>query len=238
VLDLADETHIHDLPKVLANLVEREFIYKRETTAFEGSVEYIFAGNMLRDAIYNALLRRQITTYNRAAAEWLTNIADRRIAEYAPLIADYYEKAEENTLAAQFLMQAGEKALGISAYKDAQAAFARALSLLPDTAQAERMALQIQIGDSLRKLGDLAGANQRFEGALTIARQLKDTNMQANALFHVSQIATDKGDWEDALQFLGESLPLARAGADRATLARVLYGLADTHFRMGNLTEA
>ena len=37
---------------------------------------------------------------------------------------------------------------------------------------------------------------------------------------------------------MDESLPLARPGDNQTTLARVLYGLADTHFRIGNTSEA
>jgi hypothetical protein len=41
-MDAVDEYKVENLDKVLETLVEREFIYRRQTTAFEGSIEYIF----------------------------------------------------------------------------------------------------------------------------------------------------------------------------------------------------
>ena len=71
-LDAADESsHVTDLPGMLKHLEEHEFIYRRDTSSFAGSREYIFAQTMLRDQIYATLVSRQIKTYHAAMARWL-----------------------------------------------------------------------------------------------------------------------------------------------------------------------
>ena len=107
-MDAADDAHVPDLPAVLATLTRREFIFRRETSVFAGSREFIFGQAMLRDTIYDRLLERQLHVYHRAAAAWLVSLDRGR--EFLPLIADHYEKAGMPREASQALRQAGDQA--------------------------------------------------------------------------------------------------------------------------------
>jgi RND family efflux transporter MFP subunit len=87
----------------LQQLVEREFIYQRETTRFAGSVEYVFAQALVRDQIYATLVSRQVQAYHTALAQWLA--APERVDEYLPLIAEHYERAGETVNRAKALLE-------------------------------------------------------------------------------------------------------------------------------------
>jgi class 3 adenylate cyclase/tetratricopeptide (TPR) repeat protein len=236
-LDDADETHIQETHQILQRLSEREFIQPRETTAFEGSAEYIFGGNMLREVLLNTLVRRQRRTYNQAAAAWLIQASAGRVDEYNGLIADFYEKAGEMEEAAVYLLRAGERALAISAFGEARETFQRIRTLL-SAASSAWLSASLLLGEVSYLLGDYADARAKLQEALDIAFKLDDKPRAAESLYWLSQVESAAGDYAQAKTLLEESEPLARHGKDPASLARVLYGLGDQLWRQGDLKQA
>lgn len=234
-LDAADETHISGLSHVLDRLPERGFIEQRETTAFAGSIEYIFGSAILRDTVYHALLRRQIAIYNHAAAEWLQSAAGGRANEYAPQIADYYERAGERERAGEILQAAGERARKIGAYREARVLLTRALALLPETAEAVRQAATLQLGRVARTLGDYTEASTMLEMALTLARRRADTDAQAVALRTMASLWIDKGDLTQAARLLQDARALT--GVQPTTQADVSYELGFLAYQTGDSTR-
>jgi predicted ATPase len=118
-LDAADETHISDLPGVLRHLTQRGFIQPRESSTFEGSVEYTFNGIMLREALLATLVSRQTSAYHTAAASWLIEVGGKRAVEYSVLIAGHFEAAGSLERAADYLIQAGDRAFSLCAFAEA-----------------------------------------------------------------------------------------------------------------------
>jgi predicted ATPase len=239
-LDAHDETTLRDLDGILKNLTERGFVYRRETSAFAGNVEYIFSQAMLREAVYETLLRRQLRAYHAGVAEWLGKASGERRGEYLPLIAEHYEKADENEKAAAALREAGDRALILSAFADAKGFFERALTLseAEKGPRAEVAELECKLGEAHHRLSDFATAQSHTETALTFARQLNSDILVATALAQLGALASDLGDYARVETYLTEALPLARAGDDPETLARVLYGLGDLNWRRGGFDAA
>jgi tetratricopeptide (TPR) repeat protein len=234
-LDAADDNHVEDLTAVFYHLTEREFIFVRETTTFAGAKEYIFHGDMLREVLLSTLLDKQREIYNRASAEWLIGASGNRVDEYNGLIADYYEKAGEDELAAYYLQRAGEQALIISAYHQAKALFERSLGLLSNTADA-RCVLLLRLGETLYLMGNYPKARETLLKARLMTGG--DTMRTADALYWLSQVYVIEGDYTQAQEFLEKSQSLSMSGQDRGTLARVLYGLGDLYWRQGNPANA
>ena len=144
------------------------------SSAFEGHDEYIFAQQMMRDTIYDSLLKRQLKNYHAAAGDWLVETVGERLDEYTPLIAEHYELGEVNEKAAEYLIQAGDKALTIGVWSEAKTTLERALALLPEDDALHRAALQMKLGEAVQNLGDLDQATVLFNEALGTARQVSD----------------------------------------------------------------
>lgn len=228
-LDAADESsHVTDLPGMLKHLEEREFIYRRETSSFAGSREYIFAQTMLRDQIYATLVSRQIKTYHAAMARWLA--ASERAGEYQPLIAEHFEKASDKPRAAQALARAAERAVPVSALAEAEAFYQKALVLTPAISE-----WLCKLGEVYLYRGDYSAAQRILQEAQSAARTDAE---RAAALAGHGMILTRMGDYVGASALLSEALPLARASGDQATLARVLFALGDVDWLIGKLDEA
>lgn len=235
-IDRADDSHLSDLPAILSRLTEREFIYRRETSAFADSKEYIFASAMLRDVLYDRLLERQRQVYHAGAAAWLTGLE--RPDDYLPVIAEHYEKAGDTDQAVTFLQRAGAAASQRGAYREAVVFFRRALELLSDTTSEEKLPLLLALGDAHNWLGEIEPARTSLHEALTLARASQSTEDIVNTLYQLSLTETTYGDYIAAQRQLDEALPLARAGSNQKLLANVLYGLANVNFRTGNYAES
>jgi len=197
------------LAEPLAALVKREFIYERPTSALAGSREYAFVQAMLRDVVYDSLVRRQQRAYHAAAVEWLVHAAGKRAAEYTALIADHYEHAGESLKAAGYLLQAAQQANAVSAFPEAIALLEHALALSPqpplmagEGAGGEVGALRISIllllGEVYGYKGAYAEANKHLQEALQLARTLSDERGLASALGQLARIAYWHGAYAEA----------------------------------------
>jgi tetratricopeptide (TPR) repeat protein len=238
-IDYGDDTHVTDLPGVLAKLVERQFIDRRATSGFAGSAEYIFTSAMLRDALYDHLLERQLTVYHSEAARWLAGLE--RSDEYLTQIAAHYERAGETLLGIESWMRAGEIAAGRGVYRVALELYQSALTLferLPEESReanaAMRLNLLMRMGEAQVFFGDLPASEPTLAQALALAQMVGNQSAEAWTHYQLSLLKTTKGDYPSALAHLDRALPLARKCGDRQIMAQVQYGLANTHFRAGN----
>jgi tetratricopeptide (TPR) repeat protein len=230
-IDRTDDIHLNDLPTILTKLTERELIYRRETSAFADSTEYLFASAMLRDLLYDRLLERQRQIYHTGAADWLVGLE--RADDYLPLIAEHYEKAGKTDQAAAFLQRAGAAASRRGAYRESVNFFGRALALLPGAAAELKLPLLLGLGDAYNWLGDIELARTHLSEALALARSLHSTEDTATVLHQLSLTETSYGHYAQAQAYLDEALPLAQTGGNQKLLASVLYGLANVNFRTG-----
>jgi len=234
-VDSADETHVGDLEAVLRHLCEREFIQLRESSAFEGSLEYIFNSNMLREMLIATLVSRRVAAYYAAAARWLISISGKRVNEYNALIAQYYEKAGDQAHAASYFHRAGEHSLNIGAYSEARTTFEHTLPLYSAESM-EATSLTVELGTTCYYLADYPQARQHLIIALEAARSHRYNQAAAHALYWLSQINNETdGNYESARMTLEEALVLIRMDNPGSALeARILYGLGDVNWRLGN----
>jgi tetratricopeptide (TPR) repeat protein len=159
----------------LSALRAREMVFRRETSAFAGTQEYIFKHTILREVTYESILRRVRRGYHGLVAEWLITQSGERSGEYMGPIADHLELAGEAGRAISYLRQAGQQAARRFANEEAMAYFRRALALLGrspwDESQqtwADDVASQLHehLGDTLHRTGREDEARGTYEDAL------------------------------------------------------------------------
>jgi len=235
-MDAVDEVHVADLPGVLQALAKREFVFKRETSGFANSQEYIFGQAMLRDTIYERLLDRPRRAYHVAAAKWL---AEReRPEEHLPQIAEHFERGGSARAAADALRAAADHAAARGLYHDAERLYERALLHIPPEEAQRRYAALFGLGKAANGRGDLPRAEAALDEALAIATAAADDASVATIRYQLSLTKTNRGDYAAALGHLDAALPLARTSGQRSVEAEILYGRANTLFRAGKLDEA
>ena len=211
VLDAADETHVHNLRTVLKSLVERDFIERRETTAFEGSVEYTFASNMLHHAIENALLERQIRIFNRAAADWLAETAGERVDEYLGLMAKYYEQGGDIDKAVEYMGLSAEKARLTGALHEAKTILEKALALISDTDSEQEQKLQLQLAEVYFDLSNYSEAQRLLQPLVETLRESKNAEYLAEALYLLVYTYRIQGEFNKRKSILDELMTVTES---------------------------
>lgn len=211
-------------------LVRKELIYHRQQAAFADTREFIFKHTVLRDVTYESVLKRERRTYHHRAANWLVRMCalnPHRADEYTVLIATHYEQAGENHTAARYFEQAALRAMRLSAFAEALRFFQRAAALHPMPSAT----LSLHQAEAWLALADFASARQAAEATLS---QSASETIRVTALALLGDIAAATGDYLQAGEHYTRALTAARLLDDPAALARVLYGLGDVHWRLGN----
>jgi class 3 adenylate cyclase/tetratricopeptide (TPR) repeat protein len=237
VRHLAHETD--NLDAILTPLTTRELIFRRQETAFKGTVEFIFKHALLRDVIYESVLLRARRGYHRQVADWLAEAAQQsdRADEFATLIAAHYERGEATEQARDWYRRAGEQAARRFVHREALDALQRALALTPETETAVRYQLlcirekiyNVQ-GDRLAQQADLEELS-RLAGQLTLDERV--------------EIMLRRAGYAESIGEDGQTLALARQVVEigertknRTHLALAYYNWGWALIRLGRFSEA
>ncbi len=212
----SDEVAEDKVNALLDAIRGRELVFQRERSTFEGTDEYIFKHAVLRDVTYETVLLKLRRVYHAQVAKWLEDNAGERLNEYLGLIAMHYERAGDDAKAVAYLIQVGQEALNVLAYRDAIVAYERALSLLPEEQTLSLLPEEpaSSSSDSSQAQSDDAESRTLLLNGLGVAHRLM-------------------GTYPLAVQYLERGLALARARDDKNSMARALYDLGDVAYRRG-----
>jgi class 3 adenylate cyclase/tetratricopeptide (TPR) repeat protein len=168
----------HERDEVLMGireLVRRELVRPARVSSFKGEEEFSIWHALVRDVGYSQIPRAPRAQKHIAAAEWIEEQAQERLADHAEIIVHHYEQALELSQAsgdaqprltealARFLALAGDNALRLD-ITAAEAAFRRALELSAD--DAVRGSLLAKLGEALQEQGRLLESEQAYESAI------------------------------------------------------------------------
>jgi class 3 adenylate cyclase/tetratricopeptide (TPR) repeat protein len=177
--------------------------------------DFLFAHALIRDAIYDGLLKTRRRDLHRKAATWF---ATRDLV----LHAEHLERAEDPEVAQSYLAAARAQA-GEYRYETALRLVRRGLALAAD--RADRFALQSLEGDFLHDLGGMKEALSAYERALEVATSDADRCRAWIGLAAVKRVTDDVDG--------------AFADLDRAKSVAAMQGLleerARIHYIKGNL---
>jgi predicted ATPase len=210
----------------LDSLTRRELVFHRQTSAFAGTQEYIFKHAILRDVTYEQVLKSHRRQYHRQAAEWLIEKSSQRAGEYAGLIAEHFEHAGENRLAAEWYQRAGHSAQEAYLPDLAIEYYQRGLGLLGAAGSpARRIPFYEGLGEAFSQRAKAQETRQAYQDMLAAAGQAGDVPAQVrawNGLWAANEL---EGLYRDALQAAEQAERLLRAAAqpDLVGLAHVLW---------------
>ncbi len=176
LLQAVAETPDEDLRRGLAHLQAAEYLYE---TSLYPEVEYTFKHALTHEVAYaSLLLERRRALHARILAAMESRHAD-RLAEHVERLAHHAVRAEAWDPAVGYLRQAGLKAAGRSAYRQAAAAFEEALVALghlPETPITLEAAvdLRIDLHDVLVPIDELARTLDHLRAAAPQAERLGD----------------------------------------------------------------
>ena len=222
LLTAASRTDETDLRSALSQLEDADIIYR---TGDSPSVRFAFKHVLLRDAVYNSLLRgKRQEIHADIAAVLETHFRD--VIENRPeILAYHYSQAGKNELAIRCWRESGRRALANSANVEAIGHFRNALQLLraiPDTPQRnkEEIEIQLALGIPLIAVQGYAAPETReaFSRARTLCLNLDSPPEYFQALFGLWGHSWMGGKNDDALAMASEFLAKSREKSDSILL--------------------
>jgi len=226
---------------------------------------YIFHHALIRDAVYDGLLKARRRELHLRAAEWYDG-------RDASLAAEHLNRAEDSRAARAYFEAARAQAEGYR-YEAAQGLIECGLRVAVESA--DRFALQLLLGDVLHDLGDMpaaltasacaleaatsqAGRCRALIGLAKVKRVTDDlagawadldaaeaaasadglVAEQARIHFLRGNLCFPRGETERCVREHGRSLALAREAGDAELEAAALGGLGDAEYMRGRMVSA
>jgi tetratricopeptide (TPR) repeat protein len=226
----------------LLTLQREEMIRERARVP---ELEYIFKHELTREAAYNGLLKRERRAFHRRVAEALERLFPERIEEQAGLLAHHWQRAGNAEKAIQYLQQAGQETVRVSANQEAIAHFAKALALLrtlPDTPQRAQQEFVLQLALSAPLIATRGwgapGVGRACRRARELSRQMDQMPQLPRLLNLLYQYHLIRAEHETALELAEEILAVAERGEDPLQIAFPRGSLGTSFFYLGDFVSA
>jgi class 3 adenylate cyclase/tetratricopeptide (TPR) repeat protein len=241
VVEMTEE----ELHHALAHLQSAEFLY--ETSLFP-DLEYTFKHGLTYQVAYNSLLQERRKALHARIVEAIETIYRDRVIEHVERLAYHAVRAEVWDKAVTFLRQAGIKAAGRSAHREAATYFEQALEALRHLPQQRAtlelaIDLRLELRPSLVTLEEHEAIVGHLNQAETLARELGDKWRLGRVFADMCAYFIREGEHQRAVNAGEDALAIATELGDfgfqilaRDRLARV-YALLGDYRRAIHLTE-
>ena len=218
LLTAASRTDEKDLHSALSQLEDADVIYR---TGASPSVRFAFKHVLLRDAVYNSLLRGKRQEIHADIAAVLEKHFRDVIENRPEILAYHYSQAGKNELAIRCWRESGRRALANSANVGAIGHFRNALQLLralPDTPQRNKEEIEIQLALGIPLIAvqgyPAAETREAFSRARTLCLNLGSPPEYFQALFGLWGHSWMGGKNDEALAMANEFLAKSRDASD------------------------
>jgi tetratricopeptide (TPR) repeat protein len=242
LLSAASQIDEDDMQSALSLLEQADIIYRVGISPF---VRFAFKHVLLRDAIYDSLLRsKRQHTHADIAAVLEHDFPE--LAENQPeVLAYHYQEAGNHQLAIRCWLESGQRALAHSANVEAIANFRKALQLLnalPETPERTKQEIDIQLalGIPLIAVQGYASAETReaFSRARTLCLRLGNIPEYFQALYGLWGHSWMGGKNHDALRKADEFLSRSRALSDPVLLMVAHRVMGSTLLTIGDFQSS
>jgi class 3 adenylate cyclase/tetratricopeptide (TPR) repeat protein len=218
LLSAASQIDDEDMQSALSLLEQADIIYRVGISPF---VRFAFKHVLLRDAIYDSLLKSKRQQIHADIAAVLEDDFPELAENQPEVLAYHYEEAGNYQLAVRCWFESGQRALAHSANNEAIANFRKALQLLdalPETPERTKQEIDIQLalGIPLIAVQGYASAETReaFSQARSLCLRLGNIPEYFQALFGLWGHSWMGGKNDEALRMANEFLSRSPALSD------------------------
>lgn len=206
--------------------------------------QWRFAHDKLREGVLSKLDADDRKATHRQIATTLEKIHTDALDQYAGVISDHYEQAQDQLLAANWQARAGKHAQATHALDSAIDYYRKALAgwaQNPDSSP-QRAAQQVEayrgLGEMLNQKAQFGEATETFTTMQALAEKLGDGEAQASAWRGLAAAQMYQGDFGAANEHLVHAEEAARKANTRLELAKMLILQGWCQFNMGNMEDA
>ncbi len=229
----------------LGDGLDKGLIFERETSAFEGEREFLFAKPAVREVSYESVSPPQrLETHGRVAA-WLMARSDDEVGEHLGLIGGHLERSGQTAQAVIYMHRAGEQAAAQFANVEGIAHFTRGVQLLerlPDTPERvqQELALQIGLGILLATAKGYAAPEPRraYARAWELCQQIGETPELIPMLLRLWSVYLVGAEHQTAFEVAEQILSLAQRLQEPLQIALAHWTQGMSLFCLGELAPA
>jgi adenylate cyclase len=225
-----------DLKDQLIELVRHELL--REKDLFPEPT-YSFSHLLIQEVAYQSLLLKSRNEIHARAAVGLERLYADRLDEVLPQLAEHYVRSPDLDKALEYLVRAGDRAMSLFAYPEAERWYRAALEKVPARGESavRRSVILDRLGDVAFARAAIGQAAAHWEEALAL---IGDGGRRRRADLH-RKLAT--ADWaagrkDAALAHLAEGLTALGDDVDNLEAARLYQEFGRIHFRLGEHARA
>jgi DNA-binding SARP family transcriptional activator len=215
-------------------LERKEFVGRESHTAVEGEEQYEFRHVLLRDVAYSQIPRVDRAEKHLQAADWLGSLARRE--DNAETVARHYLTALEYLRssgnewshvalpARRALLEAGERASSLNAFRAAADYYEQALALSPNDDE-QRPLISFALAEALHRSG-AHEQDERLEQARKQLLAIGNYEQAAEVEAMLADAAWQQGRYEPCREHSERALALLHDRRASAARARVLMAVA------------
>ena len=216
LLQIVGEGPDETLRRGLTNLQAAEFLY--EARLFP-DLEYTFKHALTHGVAYGSLLQERRRPLHARIVDAMERLYADRLSEHIEQLALHALRGEVWAKAVGYLRQAGAKAFGRSANREARVWFDRALDALqhlPETAETVEQAIDVrlEVRRSLFSLGEFTRISDLLAESESRAARLGDQRRLGRIFAHTTQHFTWAGDYGRAVDYGQRAAALATSQGD------------------------
>ena len=229
-----------NLRRALPHLQAAEFLY--ETSLFP-DLEYTFKHALTHEVAYGSLLQERRRAQHARIVEAIERLYPDRLAEHIEPLAYHAVRGEAWEKAVTYLRQAGVKAAGRSAFRQAAAAYEEALGLLPRLPESRfalehAVDLRTDLRDVLTPLGESQRLLPELLAAVPIAERLQDRWRQVHVASGLVNTLIGLSDYRRSVTEGIRALALADGLEDAVLRAQLGYRLGASYHMLGDFPRA
>jgi len=231
-----------DLQRELRKLNDADLLHVRGLAT---DATYQFKHALIRDAAYEALLKRRRRELHGKIAEALANRFIDTAANQPELVAHHYTAAGLGEQAVPYWQKAGEKAVDRSAYLEAISDVSKGLDLLKSLPESSKhsfqeLNLQTILGLAFMATRSYAAAEvgTAYTRARTLCSQLGETRQLAPVLYGLRIFHLVRVELPTAYEAAEQLLRLGQSTQDPSLLIEGHSGLGQILYFMGEFTAA
>jgi tetratricopeptide (TPR) repeat protein len=216
LLQAIADVHEDSLREELTHLQAAEFLY--ETSLFP-DLEYTFKHALTHEVAYGSVLQDRRRAFHARIADAIETLYPERLTEQVERLAHHAFRAEAWEKAVTYLRQAGARAFGRSANREAVGYFEQALVALrhlPETRATLEQAIDLRfdLRPSLFALGDFQRLTEHLRKAEGLAQALGDQRRLGRVALHQSHYLWSTGHAAEARASAENAKAIAEALGD------------------------
>ncbi|MGC1821738.1 MAG: AAA family ATPase, partial [Pseudolabrys sp.] len=242
LLSAAARIDEEDMQSALSLLEKADIIYRVGISPF---VRFAFKHVLLRDAIYDSLLKSKRQQIHADIAAILVHDFPKLVENQPEVLALHYQEASNHQMAIRYWFESGQRALAHSANVEAIANFRKALQLLnalPETPERIKQEIDIQLALGIPLIAvrgyTAAETREAFSRARTLCLRLGDIPEYFQALFGLWGNHWMCGKNDEALRMADEFLSRSRALSDPVLLMVANRVMGSTLLTLGDFQSS